>query len=285
VRVTARVWAIAIFATFAMAAACGATAKAATEFCPAVVTDPYPHSPQREATTYHYRLRALGPRIVEGTIVADTDAGWFTWSQQPVQLTRATYTTTTPYLKVTSVVAESAELSVTFPQAVGIRHAWIATAATQGGTNWDALGKVACDPPDFAPPSSPNTATPQRTPLADDPSPAPPPPAAAAAPTFAPFPPAICPHPFVHAKVTDAVQPVFPVIMQDSGVNQSATSLVYVAVNPVGKLVDAWIFASSGYPALDQAALTAARRSEYAPATSYCRPVSGLYLFAADFKL
>jgi hypothetical protein len=101
---------------------------------------------------HYYHLRALGPRVVDGSILADADAGWFVWNQQPVQLTRTTYTTTGKAYEAKFVVAESPELSVTFPQSVDIRRAWVATATAHGDRyfSWDAHGKVTCDPPDFA---------------------------------------------------------------------------------------------------------------------------------------
>lgn len=199
-----------------MVAACHALAAAATEFCPAQLQYTGSASPSRNATTYRYAIQALASRVAEGTIIADTDAGWFTWTQQPVQLTRTTYTTTFTY------------------------------------TSGD-----------------------------ETPAPAPPPVNAAA--SAPPFPPPSCAKPFVSATVTDPKQPDFPRIVMDEGFGGLASSEIAVAVGPAGKLVDAWVWAGSGYSALDNAALRAARQSKYSGAISYCRPIAAMYLFRADF--
>jgi hypothetical protein len=281
-----RSFAIFVFCACAMAAACRASASAATEFCPANLNGIKTASPDTgDATVYHYTLQALARRVVEGTIIADTDAGWFTWLQQPVQLTRTTYLNESPSVKYWTHIAESPELTVVFPQSVGIRHAWVATARTRGDQlfNWDAHGDVTCEPLDFAP-SKYRAATQTRTTAAGDETPAPAPPPANAVAATAPFQPTSCAKPFVSATVTDAVQPDFPPILVDQGFNSVAISEIAVAVDPRGKLVDAWVWASSGYPPIDEAALKAARRSKYTGATSYCLPVSGTYLFRADFE-
>jgi TonB family protein len=100
----------------------------------------------------------------------------------------------------------------------------------------------------------------------------------------APFPVTTCEHPFTGATVKSAVMPDFPESVREEGFGGVAVSEVYVALDPTGKLADAWTFSSSGYPALDRAALVAARRSKYAAPISYCRSVGGTYIFRADFE-
>lgn len=162
----------------------------------------------------------------------------------------ATFTSFSPAVKYSFRVAESPELTVVFPQAVSVRHAWITTAQTHGDQifDWDAHGRVTCEP------------------------------------SAAPFPPANCAQPFVNATVTFPVQPDFPELVRNEGFSGVAISIIAIAVDPQGKLVDAWIWAKTGYPAIDEAALKAAQQSKYSGATSYCRPVSGTYLFRADFS-
>ncbi len=267
-------------------AACGATAQAATEFCPASMDSWYTKMPSAQgATEYHYRLSALGPRVVDGSIVAETDKGWFVWKQLAVQLTRMTFRYSDKEVRYSHVQAESPELSVTFPEAVVIRHAWVAFARAQGDTyfGWDARDTVTCSPPDFGTSKFGEGKT-ERAPQATDPTPAPAPPAAVAAPAEAPFPEPTCPHPFVLASVTKAEQPIFPQVVKNEGFGGYAVSQIAVAVDTTGKLVDAWVWASSGYPPLDEAALDAARRSKYTAPISYCYAVKGTYLFRADFR-
>ena len=275
---------VVLFHTCLLVAVAHASAFAATEFCPANLVRVYTKSSKPPATVQYYYLRALASRVVDGVIVAETDSGWFTWTQEPVQLSRTTYVNASPTVKSWFHVAESPELTVAFPQAVTVQHAWVATARTHGDGffNWDAQGTVTCDPPVFALSKYPSTPS-ERTPQAGDETPAPAPPPANAVASAAPFPVLTCDKPFVTATVTDAVQPEFPRIVESEGFSGSAISEIAVAIDPSGKLVDAWVWAKSGYPALDDAALKAARRSKYSGAISYCRPVHATYLFRADF--
>lgn len=274
-----------VFLAGALYLASSASVRAATEFCPAQLIGTYAKSSTNQTNIQHYLLRALGPRLVDGVIVAETDSGWYTWSQQSVQLVRTTYTSTSPQARAQFVVAESPEMSVSFPQPVVVQRAWLLNATTHDDRyfGWDAHGKVTCDPPDFAALQTPSKTVTTRTPQADDPTPGPAPPIAKAEVSAPPFAPISCTHPFVAANVIDPATPVFPGILQDQGPTLPAVAEIYVAVNSKGVLADAWIFASSGYPAMDDAALTAARKSRYAAPTSYCRSVSGTYLFRAIF--
>lgn len=102
-----RSFAIFVFSACALVAACQTSATAATEFCPADLYRIKPVSADSGAATgYHYTLQALARRVVEGTIIADTDAGWFTWIQQPVQLTRTTYLNESWSVKYWTHIAE-----------------------------------------------------------------------------------------------------------------------------------------------------------------------------------
>lgn len=281
---TTRSFAVVVFCVGAITLACNASAAAATEFCPATLTKVYKKSTGADATTYYYQLQALASRIVEGDIIADTDAGWFAWTQQPVALTRSTYSDESRSLKLWYRIAESPELTVVFPQPVAIRHAWVAIAQAHGDHffNWDARGRVTCEPPDFAPSTYPH-AKEQRSPQPGDETPAPAPPPAQAVTSVMPFTIAKCAKPFASARVSDAARPEFPESVKDQGFDGVATSEIAVAVDPHGTLLDAWVWAKSGYPALDSAALRAARQSTYTGATSYCRPIAATYLFRADF--
>lgn len=273
------------FATGVVALALwAAPARAASEFCPARLIGTYTKTLSKSGTIVHYyRLQALAPRSVEGTIIAETDHGWYSWPQQLVELRRVTYDMADG-IRVRFVMAESPELSVAFPQPLNVLRAWVALARTHGDQifKWDERGMVLCDPADFAGYGGRSKST--RAVDAGDPTPAPPPPAALATATDNPFPNAKCDHPFTAARVWNAIRPDFPDFVRNMGLSQAVTSVVYVAVDPNGKLSDAWLFGSSGYPALDKAAITAAKRSSYTAAKSYCRSVGGVYLFRADFE-
>jgi hypothetical protein len=263
-----------------------APARAATEFCPARLVQSQSKTTGPDAVHYSYNLQALSPRTVKATIVAETDQGWFTWQLTPVELTTTTFSNTSAYRTVRYKVAQSPRLSVTFPIAVQIFRAWVASAQTSGEETfgWDAHGVFNCSPPDPAAYHLDSGDTNANAPEPSDPTPAPAPPAAVAVATTAPFPIAKCDKPFVDVRVLHAEQPVFPRSVAEEAFNTTADVQVYVAVDRDGKLADAWLLATSGYRALDLAAITAAKESTYAPAVSYCRPVGATYIFTAEFQ-
>lgn len=271
---------------------CAAPTKAAAEFCPARVTGIHGSSGAVQAITYRYGLQALTDRVVEGTIVADTDHGWYSWKQAPAQLVLTRYASWSPtngglpLVEMSYTIAQSGEQSVTFPVALQVYRAWVATAQTHGemALRWDQSGLVDCEPTDFPLKNTKDLRRVERTPNTGDPTPPPPAPAAVAMATAPPFAVTTCDHPFVTAVVTHPFQPSFPESLRSSGFTQRATSEIEVAVGPDGNLVDAWVFASSGYPQLDESALIAAKRSTYKPAISYCKAVGASYLFRADFS-
>jgi TonB family protein len=92
-----------------------------------------------------------------------------------------------------------------------------------------------------------------------------------------------CPNPNVEATVTNPVQPDYPESARDLGLG-AVTVEVEVTVGPSGNLVNAKIYKSSSNMAIDQAALRAARQSNYAPKLIDCSPTEGDYLFRADFQ-
>jgi TonB family protein len=92
-----------------------------------------------------------------------------------------------------------------------------------------------------------------------------------------------CDDPFRDGRVVKAVSLGYP----DSAMKLNLgplTVLVEVTVNPDGTLASSTIFRSSGNADVDQAALSEARASTYAPKLVDCKPVSGQYLFRAEFN-
>jgi TonB family protein len=63
----------------------------------------------------------------------------------------------------------------------------------------------------------------------------------------------------------------------------AASTVVEVAINPDGTLLDAWVWGPSGIPQFDAEALRAAKASTYTGARGYCRPVPGEYFFRVTF--
>ncbi len=271
-----------------------AKADAMTEFCPATV--------ERIETTagsdvpaaqYSYALNAKTARsIADASIIADTDHGWYKWSVADIPLPITTESVTTGNKTYQHSFAQSSRLQVVFPDALLIRHAWIASARAnyESVASWEKVGETACEVPTYnnrgvrtaelARPQS-RKATPSPQPPGRESSAAPAG-VARAVPTSMPFDSIDCDVPFRQATVTAAEHPDFPASLRDSGI--SATVLIAVAVDEQGNLTDASLYASSGFPPFDSAGLRAARMSSYSGPISYCQKVRGEYLFNATFQ-
>ncbi|MGA8840791.1 MAG: energy transducer TonB, partial [Candidatus Aquilonibacter sp.] len=92
-----------------------------------------------------------------------------------------------------------------------------------------------------------------------------------------------CANPNQEATVTNPMSPDYPDSARDLGLGP-VTVLVVVTIGPTGSLVDAKIQQSSNNSAIDQAAIRAARQSQYAPKLVNCAPTSGSYIFRAEFN-
>jgi hypothetical protein len=249
-----------------------ASNRGPVEFCAATASVAFPigaafGTPSR---TFGYDLTALTPRTVSATLVADTTAGWYSWTAGNVALAntqRAAHIRTLPreFHLMPHETAASPTLAVTFPVPLAIRHLWVTSA--QG---------AACEVPAFDAPS--DTVAPDPADIA--PSPSPLYAASVAAPAKPPFASSGCDAPFVAGTVTKPEAPEYPLSLRemDSGPLAGA---VEVALDPEGNLIGAWIYAGSGFAAWDRAALQAAAKSKYRGSISYCRPVKGTYLFLA----
>ncbi|HTV92760.1 MAG TPA: TonB family protein [Verrucomicrobiae bacterium] len=90
----------------------------------------------------------------------------------------------------------------------------------------------------------------------------------------------MCANPNQEATVTNAVYIVAPNWLQ-----RPTTVLVEVTIGPAGNLIEARVTRShsSGNAVLDEAALRAARASQYAPKLVNCMPTTGATLFRAVF--
>jgi len=257
-------------------------AYAMTELCPAqAVTFTPQEAASGSAATYTYAVSAMTPRTLSATLLADTDHGWFTWTVRNVELvkTHVTLTNQGRSIVVKYVAADSPRLTVTFPQAVVLRHAWVSDASTTGEKvfGWDSRGDFRCRVPDFGQGKVQNG----ELRVADD-LPAPPPPALAE-PAPAPFPAATCAKPFVDAGA-EALHPEFPDSLRERGdIAWPLVVMVYVTIDENGHLIDASILAKSGYELVDAEALRAARQSSYYSGTSYCQHVPGSYVVMAEF--
>ena len=68
------------------------------------------------------------------------------------------------------------------------------------------------------------------------------------------------------------------------GVPGTATVILKLAIDSVGKLADLSILKSSGDADIDRAAFYAAAHSVYKPRQFLCAPVPGYYSFRANFN-
>jgi len=103
---------------------------------------------------------------------------------------------------------------------------------------------------------------------------------APAAPTPTPKPQ--CANPNADAQIRGtAVEPDYPEIARNQGA--VGTVQVKVTLDANGNGVDFAIYKSSGNASLDQAALKAARATQYTPETQDCQKIAGSYIFRADF--
>ena len=82
------------------------------------------------------------------------------------------------------------------------------------------------------------------------------------------------------AKPLDAAAPDLPKSQMPTH-KVSAVVLVTIAAN--GKATAARIYSSSADAAVDRAVIVAAEKSTYSPKIVNCVPVTGTYLFRADF--
>jgi hypothetical protein len=265
------------FALGAIAAASTTSARAATgkvEFCPATASVAFPIGATfgTAARTFGYDLTAQTPRSVTATIIADTSAGWFSWTTGNVALSstkREAHLRAMPrvFQLMPYVIAASPTLSVTFPEALTLRHLWVSAA-----------NATACEVPAFegrsdTVPSDPADVA--RSPSALYP-------VALATPAQPPFASTGCDQPFSADTVIKAEAPDYPVGVREMDVGPVGVA-VEVALDRDGNIVGTWIYAGSGFAELDRASLQAAPKSTYRGSISYCRPVYSTYVFLTNF--
>jgi len=105
-------------------------------------------------------------------------------------------------------------------------------------------------------------------------------PAAPSAPPGTPKP--ACRTPYQDATAVQAVTPDYPDQAREQGLGEVQVTVI-VTISPSGSLVNATIGQGSGNMSIDQAALSAARQSTYAPKIVNCQPVEGTYNFKVTF--
>jgi protein TonB len=101
-------------------------------------------------------------------------------------------------------------------------------------------------------------------------------------PTATPTPKPVCANPNMAASVKGSpVEPDMPEIARQQGA--VGTTLVKVTLDATGSVAGADVYKSAGNPALDQAAVKAARATSYNAEVVNCVKTAGSYLFSASF--
>lgn len=244
-------------------------AQAAAEFCPAMIEG----TPQRvSAGVYAFQLAAMSERSVTGMAQFQTPQGWYTAAFNSVKLhekPKQAVSTANLYM-LNSYISD--QVYVKLPADVPISYAYVSQASTSGETffGWDDKGTMPCEPVG----------------LMDSTAPAAPPPAPSATQTIiaahtiaAPFGTA-CTRPLRKVSFKDAPPLKMPSMFSGGQTAlQANPTIVAVAVDPSGAVVDDWVWQTSGTPALDEAAANEAHKATFGPAQAFCRNVPGYYLF------
>lgn len=261
--------------TFGLVFMVTARAKAAAEFCPAMIEG----APQRvSAGVYELRLAAMSERSVTGMAQFETPQGWYTAAFASVKL----------HEKPKQAVSQanlfmlngyiSDPVYVKMPADVAISYAYVSQASTSGETffGWDSKGTMPCEPVglmDSVPPPDPIA-----TPSSHDAI-------IAAHPIASPVGTA-CTRPLGKVTFKNAPPMKMPAMFQGGYTAlQAKPTIVAVAVDPSGGVVDDWVWQSSGTPVLDDAAANEARKATFGPAQAFCRYVPGYYLFHVTWSM
>ena len=261
-----------------------ARALAVTEYCPAIVGDFHPWRAGGEGA-FSYDLIGFAPRELAGTIVVQSDSGWFSFAFDNARMVKRSERAWAPEQDSISFDDFSSDaLYVVFPKPVKIVRAWLNDATLRSGasTPWAVGQHLSCDPlatdgDDFIKwrrgevrmqPERIIAATRDGVTVSS---------------AVAMLEPAglHCKKPFVDATARGAT--LRTTVTELAEGDQSHVVLVAVAISSRGVLDDAWIYASSGVPDLDAAALKAARSTSYVAGVALCAPAPTEALFRAEF--
>jgi hypothetical protein len=253
-----------------------ARAQAAAEFCPATLVG---EPAQIDATSYRFKLGAISPRTVSGVIRVQTTKGWYAISFSDVVLKQLTQDYSDQGATFSHEDYLSNDIIVKFPPAATPLYSYVVQAEAKGDTflNWDRFGTVACSPTPFSPKDKRNAARPM-PPLSKDPI--------VLTPTSVPTPVlATCAEPFKDVVTIKPGPFHYPAILgrDDPSARPTGVTVVVVAVDRDGSVVDAWVWEPIGTPMLDQAVVNEARKATYAPGKAFCENVPGYFVLRSTF--
>lgn len=267
-----RAFAIALLASLVPVLARAADTHKALELCPAGLGE-------MDAVTsslYSFDIVAPTPRTVQGTLAFETGAGWFRVPFGPLKLEPAIrHFADTRGHQITSTAPRSPVQYVNFGRPImALKTLFMENGAADVGA-WKGVGLYRCSPQpahlnDYEPIGA------EKAPYFSIPAGA----HVIRALSVAPILRTDCAAPYVDAKVVKQAQAIYPFFRKMG----PAVSMILVTIDVDGRLVDAYVFRSSGYDAFDKAAMEAARLSTYSPKIAYCQPVVGQYLFRVTFE-
>jgi hypothetical protein len=249
--------------------------QAAAEFCPAtLVSDPV----MVDGNIARFRLGAISPRVVSGFVRLQTAQGWYaaTFNNVPLRALQQNYSDQGMTFSHEDYLSE--DFMVKMPTGP-VLYAYVAQAQAQGDTflNWDRFGTVDCSPTPFSPKDKRNSARPAPA-LSKSPI------QLSAAPIPAPF-EGTCAEPFNDVLLAKPGPFHYPAILgrDDPTARPTGVTVVVVAVNRDGSVVDAWVWEPIGTPMLDQAVVDEARKAKYTPGKAFCQNVPGYFVLRSVF--
>lgn len=259
------------------------------EFCPARMG----HWKLHPGGVVAFNLTAHQTRLVSASLEMQTDRGWYTFDVPATALLARKEHWHTNEVSWTSTDIVSAPLYLRLPEGSSkLLRAWVTSAQVLTASDpWYAVGQVACLPfagavGDLMPqvahkphkdPDPMRLENPNHSLELAMPSDAA---VIVAQPTQAPT--YSCVHPFEHARTirVGGVR-VWPPLTLSAAV----VSLIHVTIMPsgLGNVVSKRVYLPTGSRALDRDALDAVARSTFVPATVFCKPAPGQYLFKVIF--
>lgn len=259
--------------------ACSTSAHAMDTFCPAVVqfmrspgTAEMPMDPKRPnvdndvqpegspSDSFIYELASGRMNTIQAaSMLADTDHGWFQWIVQEVGMHEVLKVDDTLHRSVTRI--QSPTLSVEFPLAVMVRHAWVISAKRLDGlaATPNTVSDYTCLPPAYGGRGNISDAQVVRGESYDSSNASPNP----------------APKPDTDVAVARPIATPYSMDCKDP---------VKVLVGNNDNLIDVAIYHSSGRTDVDRAALSAANASGFTSAVAYCQKVPSASVFWSEFS-
>lgn len=239
---------------------CTAPARAAAP-CPNVLT--FDAAPLGAADrTFAYRIVGAKSETVSGTIIADTDSGFYSSQFSSAELKQSA-NADVPFM------AQSADVFVEFPVRVHVARAWLSTVSVKGDSS-----AIACEPTGDPGISAHFTDPPA---VRNIPSNIP-----RAKPLYGAAYSTNCAVPFSSAHVTDfAGFPMERMSIEGRGIGGEVVALV--DLDERAKVTHIEILDSAG-PVANADFERVIRMSRYAPAIAYCRAVPSSYLLRSEMQ-